>query len=833
MNFDGTSPGIFYNLETPANNSALDTVSFVVNTSSSDASDHYVFTDFDSSLVLWMRFDDVNGSSDPTDISQYSNNGSYSSNAGPVLTNQGYFGDAMAFERDGNSKTGYIEIPASDSLNLTSGLSASVWVKPTEEGVFPNEGIIAGESGFLSQRWQISMEYDDDSFYFQSSSGGSVVSPSSSLPVDEWSHIGVVANTTNIYLYINGMLVNSSSGSYTYGDDVTKIALGSHLGQICGYPKPCGFNGTIDEILVFNRTLSASEMASLYNASETQYHNTFNGLGNGETHIFQSYAVDAAGNMQSEDQRTVSIDFDFPGVSFDPSTIANGTVQSTTSAFVNLTTSGGEHYSFVDFGRDLILWMRMDDVNGSGDLVDSSSYSNNGSAENGAVRSGDGLFGEGVFLDGGDDYVSIPYSSEMNSGDAYTVSLWAKPSGSDPSGWVFSAYEDPSDNLGIRETSNTWRVWYDLNNAGDDSTINLGAIDSDWQHIVVIFNQSGIWGYKDGTLIDNDTILSGSFNNLSNPLYFIGYNGGGLNWNGSIDELLVFNRSLSSVEIQALYNSSAYSYEYNFTSLGSGVYNFTGYAVDNAGNVNETETRSIEITPQPEIGLDVLYPSGDINVTQNEFFNVTLNVSCLAGSCGEVNVTLDPEQTVSVYNFSNLNDGKRAYCTSVGSDTPLAPGSGAYQEINVSCGTYSDIESDDSNRMVTSGISGGFTNLWYNFSVAESLPDITSVEVRWVGYDQLTNGDDFEFDIWNHSSSSWVVINTTVSSESSDVDYGAIFSSSDYSLDDFIGDGDLYLGVSGSKSSPAPICLSSDTLISTPHGEKKISQIKQGDFIYS
>ena len=64
----------------------------------------------------------------------------------------------------------------------------------------------------------------------------------------------------------------------------------------------------------------------------------------------------------------------------------------------------------------------------------------------------------------------------------------------------------------------------------------------------------------------------------------------------------------------------------------------------------------------PVIGLDVLYPtnlSELFNATQNEFFNVTLNVSCVNGNCGSVNVSLDPVDASDVPRGYNLiNDSQ-------------------------------------------------------------------------------------------------------------------------------------------------------------------------------
>ena len=37
-------------------------------------------------------------------------------------------------------------------------------------------------------------------------------------------------------------------------------------------------------------------------------------------------------------------------------------------------------------------------------------------------------------------------------------------------------------------------------------------------------------------------------------------------------------------------------------------------------------------------------PVTDTNVQQNEFFKVQIGVNCTGGACGDVNVTLDPEE---------------------------------------------------------------------------------------------------------------------------------------------------------------------------------------------
>ncbi|MFH1521786.1 MAG: DUF2341 domain-containing protein, partial [archaeon] len=78
------------------------------------------------------------------------------------------------------------------------------------------------------------------------------------------------------------------------------------------------------------------------------------------------------------------------------------------------------------------------------------------------------------------------------------------------------------------------------------------------------------------------------------------------------------------------------------TGLYAGSWTVNAYCNDSSGNNNYTESVSFTINATPEISLDLIYPTGNINVTQNEFFNVTVNVTCNNADCGEINVSLDP-----------------------------------------------------------------------------------------------------------------------------------------------------------------------------------------------
>jgi PGF-pre-PGF domain-containing protein len=92
------------------------------------------------------------------------------------------------------------------------------------------------------------------------------------------------------------------------------------------------------------------------------------------------------------------------------------------------------------------------------------------------------------------------------------------------------------------------------------------------------------------------------------------------------------------------------------------VIGYRWYANDTSNNWNQTAIYSLT-TNTSSIGLEIIYPTSNINISQNNFFNYTINVTCLTGSCGEVNVSLALLTGVG----SDVNAS--TYCSNTGGDT--------------------------------------------------------------------------------------------------------------------------------------------------------------------
>ena len=105
---------------------------------------------------------------------------------------------------------------------------------------------------------------------------------------------------------------------------------------------------------------------------------------------------------------------------------------------------------------------------------------------------------------------------------------------------------------------------------------------------------------------------------------------------------------LLSSKITVSYQAGLFRLEYNFTELSSGTYTYKAYAVDQAGNLNETEEKiltintpptqpSVNLTPDNPTTLSTLYcnvttestdsDSDDANYTYNWYLDDVFNTT--------------------------------------------------------------------------------------------------------------------------------------------------------------------------------------------------------------
>jgi hypothetical protein len=86
-----------------------------------------------------------------------------------------------------------------------------------------------------------------------------------------WTHLTMTYNGSLIMLYKDGVNIYNSTYTQGIGYTTTPVLIGANYG---GSPVGNPFNGTIDEVAIFNRTLSATEITNIYNTQKLSYNNT-------------------------------------------------------------------------------------------------------------------------------------------------------------------------------------------------------------------------------------------------------------------------------------------------------------------------------------------------------------------------------------------------------------------------------------------------------------------------------------------------------------------------------------------------------------------------------
>jgi hypothetical protein len=185
------------------------------------------------------------------DRSGMGNNGSIvnmSNSSSPVA---GASGQALNFD----SINDHILVPNSTSLNITSSITISAWIKPNSFGQ-NNFGRIVHKDGVNGYIFSLNNNSITNGLLFYS--GGVNASTSNVITLNRWQHVASVFNGSTVTLYVNGIAV-STQAQPALTASTASLGIGIRPADSLR-----GFDGIIDEVRIYNRALSDSEMKQLY-----------------------------------------------------------------------------------------------------------------------------------------------------------------------------------------------------------------------------------------------------------------------------------------------------------------------------------------------------------------------------------------------------------------------------------------------------------------------------------------------------------------------------------------------------------------------------------------
>src|SRR3989344_6153082 len=190
-----------------------------------------------------------------------------------------------------------------------------------------------------------------------------------------------------------------------------------------------------------------------------------------------------------------------------------------------------------------------------GDAQDSAG--NNHGTLNGATANTSGKYNGGITFDGVDDYVQVPSSSALNiTGNQVTLMLWVNPSSgySNQRGGVLKGPQTNGERYFLGVNYDNYEPDFRIYAGGTQTRINTGHAGTvpanTWTHIAGTYDGNTMRIYVNGAEVgsiaksgnidsSSDLLLIGR-RTLTDARFFA----------GSIDEVRIYNRALTQLEIQ-------------------------------------------------------------------------------------------------------------------------------------------------------------------------------------------------------------------------------------------------------------------------------------------
>lgn len=207
-------------------------------------------------LRLWMLLDELAGATTFMDNSATGNHGACSGATCPAAGAGGHAGTALQFD----GMDDYVAVLDDPTLDLTQ-FTVGAWVMPTEiksdwQPLITKENDWSGARNYglyihpVDMRAHFSFQAGDCVSWQSYDSAGS-------LTLNQWDHVLMTYDGARFKFYLNGVLDSSVdiASSICQNDATLKIG-----GLPSAYTR---FSGRIDDVVVYNRALSADQVSSL------------------------------------------------------------------------------------------------------------------------------------------------------------------------------------------------------------------------------------------------------------------------------------------------------------------------------------------------------------------------------------------------------------------------------------------------------------------------------------------------------------------------------------------------------------------------------------------
>jgi uncharacterized repeat protein (TIGR01451 family) len=533
-------------------------------------------------------------------------------------------------------------VPGDDSFNWGSQDSFSIefWMQADSPGACSgnNEVIVGREDSSTSLHWWVGCwEGGAAAFYLRDRAGAyAKLEGDTNLVGGVWHHIVAVrdASTNQILLYVDGILEDAATQVYS-GFDSTSAALNiGWLNRSHGYH----FEGTADEIAVYDRALSASEiwqhrnegMAERWYCAAGPFPPKIVSTPVTEAMVGRLYTYDV--EAVAEPEATYALLVRPSGMNISPATglitWTPGLGQEGSKAVV-VEASNSEGVYTQPFTlevipgticpTDMIAYWRLDEdgVTTYSDFYDG----HHGECAGSCPSPSAGRINGGQAFDGSNTGINVPAHTAFDWGasDSFSIEFWMQTDSPD-------ACSDNNEVIVGREDDSTLLHWWVGCWRGGDATVYLrdrigstvmvtgttDLTDGAWHHVVAVreasTGPSAVLIYVDGREEGAATQALDGFDS-SIAVLNIGWldRSHGYHFEGTLDEVAVYDRALSASEIRQHYDEG---------DVGPGYCINPGIAVEKTASpmvayLGDKVTYTYALTNLGDAPLTVASPSDD------------------------------------------------------------------------------------------------------------------------------------------------------------------------------------------------------------------------------
>lgn len=180
---------------------------------------------------------------------------------------EGISGSALEFGDLEGELYSYATIPDNDNLDLTTQGTLMAWINM--ESIERFGGIIhkGHESDFSDEAY--TLQFFDNKLTLGLNNGEGFLDSDYSFETDEWYHVVGSWDEGGMNLYVNGELVDSTTDTVVANSTDGDVQIGAQLkSKYNDYYRNFGFDGSIDEVGIYDRALTDEEINQIYDENQ-------------------------------------------------------------------------------------------------------------------------------------------------------------------------------------------------------------------------------------------------------------------------------------------------------------------------------------------------------------------------------------------------------------------------------------------------------------------------------------------------------------------------------------------------------------------------------------